>query len=823
MELVARAKQVDAIEILQGEIIVGDVDRRQAGRGHVETDGTFEIQGVPAGTYRLFVNLETSTGRASGFLDANGDGAPDDVTVASGETISGIAVSVLEPLVFEEPEPSEDPTVVVDSPVSVDLDVAVGDQMLDFVQGEPGGEVTLSVYAEGVENLLGFDLLIEFDPTAVSFIEVLEDNGVEELNLLKQNGGFALDIPNPDASSLNWSVVILGATDEQLAQGDGLLGVFRFEVNKSFFGTTDITVSQLVQETSTGSSIVQPFVSAQVDGEGVTKQIIASVDAESISASGGETTISVTLADLDGITFADDDASTVTFEIVDGDATVDDASSVELTVTSGEASVVLAAQGSGTIQVAISTDGASSQLITVEAPGLGEGALGPVVLDTDTATGDQEQRILSGEFAPGDQVVVDVAALSGADGIIGFQVQLSYDPGALSFVEFTPSDLMAAGLPLPREESESIIEINVAILGGQVAGDSGSLGLATFEVLDGFAESTLIEIVSATFDEDVLSVGIGGGVVQIGGSASGGVGDTPDFDGDGKVGFSDFVQFANVFGKSFGDPEYDAKFDLNGDGNIGFPDFVTFASAFGQPAKRALTKPLGLRSDFNKEARVQVTSRPGEEANEIVVALGLVNAEQVSGYSFLVDYDASALTLLDARTVGSSLFSSEEVALQTTTDGGLLLSDIRRDVDDGASLLTLRFGIADREIATSVDVSEVFVSDGVGGITQLAGLRVEEVRVLPSEFGMSRNFPNPFNPETQISFQIPESTNLTMIVYNTLGQQVRTLKQGRISAGFHRISWDGRDEVGRGVSSGIYLVRMAAGEFRMVQKMLLLK
>ena len=558
--LVARAKQADPIEILAGEVIAGDADRREAGRGRVETDGTFLLEGLPAGTYRLFVNLETSIGRASGFFDGDLDGAPDDVTVASGDAISGIAVSVLEPLVFEEPEPSEDPVVVVDSPVGVDLDATVGDQMLDFVAGEPGGEVSVAVYAEGVENLLGFDLLVEFDPTAVSFIEVLEDNGEEELNLLKLNGGYALGIPNPGASSLNWSVVILGGTDEQLAQGDGLLGVFRFEVNESFFGTTDITVSQLVQESSTGSSIVQPFVAAQIDGEGVTKQIIVSTESESIAADGGQTTISVSLTDLDGISFTDDDASTVTIQVVDGDATVDDATEVELTVSGGAASVVLAAQGSGTIQVAVSTEGASSQIITIEAPGLGEGAVGPIALDADLASGDQEDRVLPGSFAVGDQVVVDVVAVSGANGIIGFQVQLVYDPLALSFVDFLPTDLMAAGLPLPREESDSVIEINVAILGGQTTSDAGSFGQATFEILEGFSESTLIEIVSAVYDEDVLSVGFGGAVVQIGGS--GGAGSTADFDGDGTIGFGDFVQFAGVFGLSTGAEGFDVRFDL---------------------------------------------------------------------------------------------------------------------------------------------------------------------------------------------------------------------------------------------------------------------
>ena len=56
----------------------------------------------------------------------------------------------------------------------------------------------------------------------------------------------------------------------------------------------------------------------------------------------------------------------------------------------------------------------------------------------------------------------------------------------------------------------------------------------------------------------------------------------PDFDGDGTVGFSDFVSFAGVFGSSESDEKYEAKYDLNGDGEIGFSDFVIFAQNFGK-------------------------------------------------------------------------------------------------------------------------------------------------------------------------------------------------------------------------------------------------
>lgn len=113
------------------------------------------------------------------------------------------------------------------------------------------------------------------------------------------------------------------------------------------------------------------------------------------------------------------------------------------------------------------------------------------------------------------------------------------------------------------------------------------------------------------------------------------------------------------------------------------------------------------------------------------------------------------------ETVGTSLFSSDTVALQN----GLLFSDVRDDANNAAEgLLALRFSVVDREIGASVDISEAFVSDGSGSIVELAGLRIDEIRVLPTEYAMGRNFPNPFNPETQISFQLPESTELTMIV-----------------------------------------------------------
>lgn len=77
-------------------------------------------------------------------------------------------------------------------------------------------------------------------------------------------------------------------------------------------------------------------------------------------------------------------------------------------------------------------------------------------------------------------------------------------------------------------------------------------------------------------------------------------------------------------------------------------------------------------------------------------------------------------------------------------------------------------------------------------------------------FGTS-NYPNPFNPYTIIEYGIPDASQVRLIVYNVLGQQVRVLEDGYLNAGKYAVRWDGRDEFGRSVASGAYLYRLQAG------------
>lgn len=106
-------------------------------------------------------------------------------------------------------------------------------------------------------------------------------------------------------------------------------------------------------------------------------------------------------------------------------------------------------------------------------------------------------------------------------------------------------------------------------------------------------------------------------------------------------------------------------------------------------------------------------------------------------------------------------------------------------------------------------------------VTQLALRKV--TATLPTAFAVEQNYPNPFNPATDIRFALPGASDVEITIYNALGQKVNTLVNRKFDAGFHSVKWNGTDERGSGVSSGIYFYRVSAGAFSSVKKMLLVK
>ena len=147
---------------------------------------------------------------------------------------------------------------------------------------------------------------------------------------------------------------------------------------------------------------------------------------------------------------------------------------------------------------------------------------------------------------------------------------------------------------------------------------------------------------------------------------------------------------------------------------------------------------------------------------------------------------------------------SAEVSLDLPS-GGLLISYTGTGV-----LVNADAGSYDGKIITVV----------FGAPTDVDPLQTDGI---PSVFALQTNYPNPFNPSTNIQYEVPHHAHVEIAIFNVNGQRVRTLVNATKAAGVYTVTWDGTSESGDRVSSGMYFYRMTAGDYVQSRKMILLK
>jgi hypothetical protein len=117
-------------------------------------------------------------------------------------------------------------------------------------------------------------------------------------------------------------------------------------------------------------------------------------------------------------------------------------------------------------------------------------------------------------------------------------------------------------------------------------------------------------------------------------------------------------------------------------------------------------------------------------------------------------------------------------------------------------------------LIVSADIVQIEMSDAYGYAVKVT---------IPTSYGLAQNYPNPFNPSTRISYDLPVASSVTLQVYDLLGQVVTTLIDASQPAGTHVIEWNGRDNSGHSVASGVYFYRLSSGTYTSTRKMILLK
>jgi hypothetical protein len=181
--------------------------------------------------------------------------------------------------------------------------------------------------------------------------------------------------------------------------------------------------------------------------------------------------------------------------------------------------------------------------------------------------------------------------------------------------------------------------------------------------------------------------------------------------------------------------------------------------------------------------------------------------------AFTATSDRGMVTI-DWRIGSGQAFSGFHVLRSLTVTG-----DFERISTDIVTTSEAEYTYLDRDVRVNVEYFYMLESVTTGEQLGPLAVRVDP----PGQFSLSQNAPNPFNPTTTIRYELPQTTQVVLKVYNLLGQEVRLLVNERQEAGFHTVLWDGRNIAGRSVSSGVYFYRLEAGEFTRSKKMMLLK
>ena len=298
------------------------------------------------------------------------------------------------------------------------------------------------------------------------------------------------------------------------------------------------------------------------------------------------------------------------------------------------------------------------------------------------------------------------------------------------------------------------------------------------------------------------------------------------FGADNRIGFDDFFIFADTFGLTAEDAGFDPAFDLAPSAQIDFEDFFVFADHFGR-STAAAGKRVPMLAGLNADARMYLDARTAMPSvgEDFVLDVRVADFAAVKGYGLQVQYEADKLEFVEVLTdepLGGSALATPQVLAD---EAGVLTVVAHGDVvSEGELALSLVFRPTTEIENTLIEIADNQTYDSEFGFNRLALPAPVQLQTRPAAFALASNYPNPFNPATTIKYSLPQAADVKLMVYNVMGQVVRTLVAEHQSAGRYAVEWDATNDNGHSLSSGMYFYRLAAGgEFLETKKMLLLK
>ena len=456
------------------------------------------------------------------------------------------------------------------------------------------------------------------------------------------------------------------------------------------------------------------------------------------------------------------------------------------------------------------------------------------------AIGPDYELTIGQDSAYGGETIVLTASLKNRSEVASFDLLLHFDPSALSLLNISPRGNRVEGFEqFAFSVHDNSIQGNVRIVGvanlseGEVtpplaAGDgtlftmsffvSAQLGLGglfipmNFVIGDSISgvNNIIVDGAGNLIPEDSIVFNQGG--IHVREVNQNSIGDI-NLNGI-PFEVADVLRFSNFFIDPFTfrfNPQQFINSDVNRDGiAASISDLVvmiTVITSGGNPPKPVYD---------NTDAVASVWLDENSNSKTL-----LINSSASLGAGFFV-FEISGESAVNGKNFDPALSTSVSMSLasqfKNDTLRTLLYSLDGNYVSAGSRHL---FEISSGSYQNITLLSAELVTPNGARIEVTIG--AEKEASLPGDYSLSQNYPNPFNPSTKISFAIPLAGNVALSIYDILGRRVRSLTDERYEAGKHEVFWDGKDDSGSSVASGVYFYRLATKDKVISKKMTLVK
>ena len=669
--------------------------------------------------------------------------------------------------------------------VTIDLitDGGAGNQMDDgvhagIVAGE-GTKIAVEVFAKGVTTALA-GVKIEFDFDAA----VLKFDGAANP---------AFQFPIPEATGIN----LAGTTPVTLPES-GFLARAEFSTvvdvtDKEFYlGIKAVTLA----ESATSSDVIAPEMMAMMSTINFNVAPKLQTATPVVPVPPGGMGKAVVMA----VNFPAD--ATITFDVqgqmIEMVQSMQDGATLTLTASGPATAVVTASDGMTT------TNPITIVFAEVRLPAL-DAVVGMDMMNM------MDDGTLSASAGANEEIAIEVFVGDIEGGVLfgGASIKFVVDPAAAAMVTgFAPAE----GLTLLGMSNDNL-QIDVGSEAGVMLANGGFVG--TLKLMTGAEEmpfgvgmaSITVVVGSGATSQDMMLPYIPAPVLYNHGPAldvSPGLINTIPRGGTAVVTITAVrfpegatVTFTVELQEGVGD-DPQSTIEESVDGNVLTLTAAGYVSSVVKvTASDGMMDPLEVTIQFTEQVAVELSSFVGSLVEDRVV-INWATASQTNNAGFRV------LRSTDGETYEAV---SELIAGAGTTD----------------QLMDYMFEDASLPAAEIVYyVLEQIDLDGTVNLSNPIEVLLGARFILPTEFS-SAVYPNPFNPRTTISYDLPTDTVVSVIIYDAIGQEIRQLVSQHYTAGRYSVQWDAKDHMGRSVGSGVYIAKIKAGPNTAIQKMLLLK